>query len=191
MNFSKSPVVTELEYIEPLCARLRVGQHDDHLARARGERALDGLRHVDLLRPLFGADRVAVQRVDDRVAPRPGFGVARRQKHEHVAVDGITLEVAFKGRAVDLDTFHRDWLCAGHDGRHFGLHLGRRRRRHQGHDCQQRHHTESHLHSHSHRSSLVWDTEPCYCTVNTTTDLAGTVISTTFSFKTAPWNAPG
>ena len=49
MKFSKSPVVTELEYMEPLCTGLRIGQHDDHLLRALRESAFDGLRHVDLL----------------------------------------------------------------------------------------------------------------------------------------------
>ena len=41
MKSSKFPVVAELEYIEPLCTRAGVGEHDDHLARAGRERALD------------------------------------------------------------------------------------------------------------------------------------------------------
>ena len=46
--------------------RLRIGQHDDHLFRALGESAFDRLRHVDLVGPLLGADRIAVQRIHDR-----------------------------------------------------------------------------------------------------------------------------
>ena len=87
---------------------LRVGQHDDHLVRALGERAFDGLRHVDLVGPLLGADRVAVQRVDDRVAARRVRRIARRQKDDDVAIDGVTLQVAFERDAVDLDVLHRD-----------------------------------------------------------------------------------
>ena len=45
--------------------RLRVGQHDDHLFSALGESAFDGLRYMDFVGPLLGADRIAVQRVDD------------------------------------------------------------------------------------------------------------------------------
>ena len=50
----------------PVVDRLGVGQHHDHLLRALRERAFDGLRHVDLVRPLLRADGIAVQRIDHR-----------------------------------------------------------------------------------------------------------------------------
>jgi hypothetical protein len=48
--------------------------------------------------------------------------------------------------------------------------------RRQGRERQTGHHADSHGLSH------------CSCTVRTTTDAAGTVIATRFSFNTAPWN---
>ena len=78
--------------------RLRVGQHDDHLPSALREGAFDRLRHVDLAGPLLGADGVAVQRIDDRVAPGLVRRIARRQEHDRVAVDGIPFQIALEGR---------------------------------------------------------------------------------------------
>ena len=97
--------------------RLRVRQDDDHLARALGECPFDRLRHVDLLRPLLRADRVAVQRVDDRVAAGAVLVIARRQEDDGVPIDRIALQIAFERRAVN-----RDALDDRPDGR---------RRRHQ------------------------------------------------------------
>ena len=54
--------------------RLRVRQHHDHLFGALGESAFDGLRHVDLVAPLLGANGITVQGINDRIAP--GFLLA-------------------------------------------------------------------------------------------------------------------
>ena len=102
---------------------LRVGQHHDHLLRALCEGALDGLRHVDLVGPLLGANRVAVQRVDHRVAARVLFGIAGRQKDNRVAVDGFALQIALKSSTVNPDVLHRHRLCARDHRRYDGLHL--------------------------------------------------------------------
>lgn len=103
--------------------RLRVGQDDDHLLRAPGEGAFDGLRHVYFAGPLLGADGVTVQGVQYRVAPRLLPGVARRQKHQHVAGDRIPLQVAFQGGPADLNALHHHGLRAGHRRGRFGLNL--------------------------------------------------------------------
>ncbi len=93
--------------------RFRVGQHDDHLLGALGERAFDRLRYVDLAGPLLGADGVAVQRVHDRVAPRLVLRIARRQEHDRVPIDGIPFEVALEGLAVDFTRSAATGLAPG------------------------------------------------------------------------------
>ena len=105
---------------------LRVGQHDDHLFGALRECAFDGLRHVDLVRPLLGADGVAVQRVDDGIAAVSCPGVAGRQEDDDVAVDGVAFQIAFERRAVNLDVLHGDGLGAGNCCGNVRLHLGRK-----------------------------------------------------------------
>ena len=123
MKCSKSPVVTELEYIEPLCTVFESGSTTIISLRALGEGAFDGLRDVDFVRPLLGADGVAVQRVDDGIAAVLVLRVARRQEDEDVAVDGVAFEIAFERSAVDLDVLDGDRLCAGDDCRDFGFDL--------------------------------------------------------------------
>ena len=44
-----------------------------------------------------------MQRVDDRIAAVLLWRVARRQEDDDVAVDGVTLEIAFERGAVNLD----------------------------------------------------------------------------------------
>ena len=51
---------------------------------------------MDLVRPLLGADGVAVQRIHHRIAAALFLRVARRQEHEHVAVDRIAFEIALQ-----------------------------------------------------------------------------------------------
>ena len=72
------------------------------------------------MRPLLGADGVAVQRVDDGIAALLVFLVAGRQKDDDIAIDGIAFEIAFERRPVDLDVLDRDGLCAGDDFGHVG-----------------------------------------------------------------------
>src|ERR1035438_2183751 len=67
----------------PVVQRLRVRQNYDHLLGAPGESAFDGLRHVDFVGPLLGADGVTMQ----------VFLVTRRQENDDVAVDGVALQV--------------------------------------------------------------------------------------------------
>ena len=73
-----------------------IGQDDDHLVRAQRERAFDGLRYMNLVRPLLGADGVAVQRVDHRIAALLVFLVAGRKKNDDVTIDGVAFKIAFK-----------------------------------------------------------------------------------------------
>ena len=89
------------------------------------ERTFDGLRNVDLMRPLFGADGVPVQRVDHGIAALLVFLVAGRQEDDDVTIDSVAFEIAFKRRAVDLDVLHRHRLCAGDDVGNVCLHLRR------------------------------------------------------------------
>ncbi len=101
--------------------RFRIRQHDNHFLGALGECAFDCLRHVNFMSPLFGANRVSMQRINDGVMAVLVSATAGRQEHDHVAVDGITLEVAFETGAVDLDVLRRDRPGTGRD---LGLHLG-------------------------------------------------------------------
>ena len=83
-----------------------------------------GLRDVNLVRPLFGANRIAMQRIDNRIMVLLILLIARWQEDDCVSIDSVAFEIAFKSRAVNLDVLHRDGLCAGN---HFGndrLHLG-------------------------------------------------------------------
>ncbi len=69
------------------------------------------------MRPLLGADRVTVQRVDHGITTLLVFLIAGRQKDDDVAIDGIAFEIAFECCAVDLDVLHLHGLCAGDYGR--------------------------------------------------------------------------
>ena len=82
MKRSKSPVVTELEYIEPSCTVFESGSTTIISSGAEGERALDGLRHVDLVRPLLRPDRIAVQCVHDGIAAVLVLAVAGGQEDD-------------------------------------------------------------------------------------------------------------
>ena len=125
MKVSKSPVVAELEVHRSVVHRLGVRQHDNHLFRAERECAFNRLRDVNLLRPLFGADRVAVKRVDDRVAMAPVAGVAGRQKDEDGPIDGVPFQIAFERRAVNRDALDGGGSRSRDNVRHRGLHLAR------------------------------------------------------------------
>ena len=89
------------------------------------QRAFDGLRHVNFLRPLRGADRIAVKRVDNRIAPGLLGGIAGRQEDHYVAVDGVVLQIAFQRGPMNLDVLHRERLGTGDHRRNFGLDLRR------------------------------------------------------------------
>ena len=68
--------------------RLGIGHHDDHFLIALGEGAFNRLRNMYFVSPLFRADGVTMQGIDNRIAARFFFGVARRQEDQHVAIDG-------------------------------------------------------------------------------------------------------
>src|SRR5437016_4411074 len=125
MNASKSPVVTELEYIDPLCTVLESGR-TTIISRTPCECAPDRLRHMNFLRPLRGADGIPVQSIDDRIATGLRSGVAGRQEDNDLTVDAISFEIAFQGSAVNLDVLHRYGLGARQGRRDVGLHLCRR-----------------------------------------------------------------
>lgn len=55
------------------------------------------------MRPLFGANGVTVQRINDGIAARFVFLVAGGQENNCLAVDGIAFQIAFKRGTVDLD----------------------------------------------------------------------------------------
>ena len=97
---------------------LRVRKDDDHLVCAFRERSFDRLRNVDLPGPLVGADRVAVQGVDDWIPSRLVRVVARRQEDDRITVDGVALQVALEGLPMNRDAFDdgrtRAWNHVGH-----------------------------------------------------------------------------
>jgi hypothetical protein len=70
---------------------------------AESECTFNGLRHVDLLRPLFCANRIAVKRVYDRIATAPVACITGRQKDKGGAVDGVPFEIAFERLTVNRD----------------------------------------------------------------------------------------
>src|SRR5256885_2277279 len=49
--------------------RLGIGQYQNHFVRALREGTFDGLGCMNLARPLVGAYRIAMQRVDNGVTP--------------------------------------------------------------------------------------------------------------------------
>ncbi len=97
----------------PVVQGLRIRQDHDHLFRALREGAFDRLRHVDFVRPLFGADGVTVQRVDDGIAARFFLRIAGRQKDKDVAINCVAFQIAFQCRAVNFDVLDRYGLCTG------------------------------------------------------------------------------
>ena len=123
MYCSKSPVVTELEYMEPLWTVLESGSTTIISCAPLRERALDHLRSMDLLRPLLGADAVAVESVDDRVPLLLIRGVPGRQIDDDVTIDSVALEIAFERGAVYFDFLDRNGFRTGFHGRDLGLHL--------------------------------------------------------------------
>ena len=104
---------------------LRVRQDDDHFFCALDECAFDRLRHVDFTRPLCGSNEEAVQRIDDWIVPMLVLLVAGRQEHDHVAIDGISLQITFQSGTVNLDVLYRDRLCARNHRWHYRLNLRR------------------------------------------------------------------
>ena len=113
MNSSKSPVVTEFEYIEPLCTVFESGRTTIISLAPWANRTLDRLGDIDIVGPLLSAYRIAMQCVHDRIMPGLFLAIAGRKEHENVAIDGITLQNCLKGFAVNLYVFHRDGLGAG------------------------------------------------------------------------------
>jgi len=84
---------------------VRVRHHDDHFLRDAGGDVAVGTvrqrRQTSVERVVAAA--VAVQQVDDRVAPRLVLGIARRQIDGDIAIRRIAFEVALKRLAMDLD----------------------------------------------------------------------------------------
>ncbi|MBF5092562.1 hypothetical protein F1640_22035 [Novosphingobium sp. NBM11] len=78
---------------------------------------------------MFGADRIAVQRIEHRIAPLGLGGVVWRQHDEHRPVRRLAFQIAFERRAVDRDGLHRQPRRAGDDRRTLGHRLGKRRGR--------------------------------------------------------------
>jgi hypothetical protein len=117
--------------------RLRIRQHDDRFARTGRERPFDRLRHVDLACPLLGPDRVAVQRVDHRIAALALPRISGRKENEDVAIDRVAFEISGERSPVDLDPFERRGPRARDDGWHLRRQLrGGRLRQQNG--CQNR-----------------------------------------------------
>ena len=57
---------------------LGIRQHNDHLFSALCKSAFDGLRYLDFVGPLFGADEITMQRIYYGIASRFLLGVAGR-----------------------------------------------------------------------------------------------------------------
>ena len=59
--------------------------------RSLRECAFYGLWDVNLVRPLFGANRIAMQRIDDRIMALLILLIARWQEDDCVSIDGVTV----------------------------------------------------------------------------------------------------
>ena len=68
---------------------------------------------MDLLRPLLGADAVAVEGIDDRIPLLLVCGVPGRQIDDGVTIDGVALEIAFECGAVNCDFLDRNGFRTG------------------------------------------------------------------------------
>jgi hypothetical protein len=90
---SKSPVVTELEYMEPLCNVFESGS-TTIISFAPWAKAAS---------MVCGTPAMLV------------FLVAGRQKHEHVAVNCVALQATFESVAVDLYVLDHHRLRSGND----------------------------------------------------------------------------
>src|SRR5215471_16498437 len=99
MNCSKSPVVTELEYMEPLCSVFESGSTTII--------SFDRLRHMDFMGPLFGTDGETVQSIDHRIAPGLFQGITWRKEHKHLAIDRVSFQIAFQRSPVNFDMLDR------------------------------------------------------------------------------------
>jgi hypothetical protein len=93
-----------------------VRHHEDHLACAVFSDGLVGYRGQGRVRgqesgldtgsePSFIGVGVAVEQVDDRVAPVASCCVARWEVDGDVAIGGIAFEVSFQGFSVNFDSF--------------------------------------------------------------------------------------
>ncbi len=87
-----------------------VGHNDDEFARfLGGEGFVDHRWEIDPMlggaHPLVVAVGVAVQHVDDRIAPLGVLFVAGRKINRGVAVRGITFQISFEEFAVDFNVF--------------------------------------------------------------------------------------
>jgi len=102
---------------------LGIGQNNDHLVRALGKSAFYRLRNVDFMGPLLRPDGISVQCVDNGIATMLVFLVAGWQKYEHLAVNGVALQIPFESLAVDLDPLDHYRLRSGNDRGHFSLDL--------------------------------------------------------------------
>lgn len=123
MNFSKSPCRDRTRIHGTVVYRLRIGQHHDHLLRTEREGAFYRLRHVDLVRSLLGPDGVSMEGIYDRVAAGTICCIARRQEYQHVAINGIALQVVFQRFAVYFDVLHSHRLRTVYHRGHYGLDL--------------------------------------------------------------------
>ena len=86
-----------------------VGEDHDHLVGPEREGAFDGLRHMNLVRPLLCADKESVQCVNDGIAASLADGVAGRKKDKHVAIAGLAVfivrEFSVEHPILDLRLF--------------------------------------------------------------------------------------
>ena len=68
---------------------------------------------MDFLRPLLRADRIAVERIDHRIAARAVPGIVGRQDDDDVAIGAVALQVALDRGGMKLDPLDRDRLAPG------------------------------------------------------------------------------
>src|SRR3546814_9851187 len=63
--------------------------------------------------PLLGADRIAVQRIDHRIAPVGMAGIIGWQHHQYIAIGRLAFQIALDRGGVNLDVLDRHRLCPG------------------------------------------------------------------------------
>ena len=78
---------------------------------------------MDLMGPLFGANKVSMQRVDYRIATPHLFRVTGWQEDDDVPIRAFCFQISLQRCAVDLDVFDGHGRCAWNLRRCRRLHL--------------------------------------------------------------------
>jgi hypothetical protein len=75
------------------------------------------------MNPLFGADRISVQGIDNRIPTSSVMLVARRQDDNNFSVGIVALQIALNASNMHQSVLNQRWLCSDHFVGHVGQDL--------------------------------------------------------------------